>query len=72
MIREMINPSLINDICRISREGICLLDMKQVQEKAEQLGLIRLAELVAGDLKDNRILNGQYYPIVSNLYGVAS
>ena len=64
------NPKLINDLCLISRHGVCLMDMQQVVEKAQQLGLSQLAELVEKDLMENKITDGEYYPVVSGLYGV--
>jgi len=65
-----VNPKLTNDLCLLSRHGVCLLDMQQVVEKAQQLGLSQLAELVEKDLRENKIIDGQYFPIVAGVYGV--
>ena len=64
------NAKLTNDMCILSRHGVCLLDMQQVVEKAQELGLIQLAELVEKDLEENRITDGEYYPMVAGIYGV--
>jgi hypothetical protein len=61
---------LTNDMCILSRNGVCLLDMQQVIEKAQELGLNQLAELVEKDLQENRITDGEYYPMVAGIYGV--
>ena len=61
------DPKLFDDVCIISRHGVCLLDMKQVSAKAQQLGLTRLAEVIESDLQQNRITTGQYYPILREL-----
>jgi len=66
------DPELINQICLISREGVYLLDMRQVEAKARQLGMENLADLIDDDLKNNRITDGQYYPIVAGIFGVQS
>jgi hypothetical protein len=63
---------LTNDICLLSKHGVCLMDMAQVVEKATELGLTLLAETVATDLSENKITDGAYYPIIANLYGVTS
>ena len=48
------------------------MDMQAVVEKAQQLGLSQLAELVEKDLQEKKITDGAYYPIVADLYGVQS
>lgn len=63
---------LLNDLCLISRRGVCLLDMEQVAQTAEQLGLNQFARMVREDLDTNRITTGKYYPLVAGLYGVKS
>ncbi len=64
------DPKLINDICLISRHGVCLLDMRQVADKAQEIGLTRLAEIVAADLEANQITNGSYAPALAAVYGM--
>jgi hypothetical protein len=64
------NSKLTNDLCLVSREGVCLLDMQRVIDTAKSLGLSQLAELVEQDLQENKILDGAYYPIVAGVYGV--
>jgi hypothetical protein len=59
----------INEICIVSRAGVCLLDMKQVADKAKELGLPSLAELIERDLSENKITDGSYYSAVASLYG---
>ncbi len=66
----MNDPKLLNDICFLSRNGVCLMDMGQVAEQAKQWGMTRLAELVEGDLKANKITDGKYAPLIAPLYGV--
>lgn len=67
----MTDPKLINDICLISREGICILDMRQVAAKAKELGLTVLAEAIDGDLKANKVMDGQYFPAIQSVLGAA-
>lgn len=62
----------LSDLCLVSKEGVCLLDMKQVSEKAKEIGLPVLASIIDQDLENNRITTGQYYPLVAQLYGVQS
>jgi hypothetical protein len=64
------NSKLINDLCLISRQGTCLMDMREVIEKAQELGLNQVAQLVEKDLQANKVTDGEYYPIVAGLYGV--
>lgn len=64
------SPTITRDICLVSREGVCLLDMKQVAESAKQLGLTGLADLIEADLSENRILDGQYLPAIKNVLGM--
>jgi hypothetical protein len=64
------DPKLLNQVCLISREGVCLLDMRQVEAKARELGLMTLANLIETDLEHNRITDGQYFPIVAGVLGV--
>ncbi len=68
----MNDPKLMNDICILSRNGVCLMSMKQVAEQAKQMGMTRLAELVEGDLKENKIMDGKYAPLIAPFYGGAS
>lgn len=63
---------VINELCLVSREGVCILDMKKVVEKAKAIGCDALATLVQKDIDDNKITTGQYYPILATLYGVQS
>lgn len=60
----------INDLCLVSRQGVCLLDMKQVAEAAKLLGLLGLVELIETDLSQNKVRDGQYYPVIQSLLGV--
>lgn len=66
----MIIAKLINDICLVSREGVCLLDMRQVAEKASQLGLSSLAELAERERENSN--GGKYYQALKTLYGEQS
>ena len=68
----MSDIKLINDMCLLSRRGVCLMDMSQVAEKAQQLGLTQLAELVEKDLQENKITDGSYFPLVAGIYGMQS
>ena len=69
----MTDPKAFNQICLISRQdGVCLLDMQQVMDKAAQMGLNHLAELVKNDLESNKIVGGQYYTLVAPIFGESS
>ena len=61
----------VNEICLISREGVCLLDMQQVMDKARELGLTHLAEIVERDLEEKRIVDGDYYTLIAPMFGEA-
>lgn len=63
------NP-LIDQICKVSKHKVCLLDMQQVADKAKELGLLPLAETIETDLKNNRILSGEYAAALSMVMGV--
>lgn len=63
------DPKAFNEICILSREGVCLLDMQQVLDKANQMGLNHLAEIVKNDLEEKKIVNGQYYTLVAPIFG---
>lgn len=60
-----------SELCLVSKQGVCILDMGQVGEKAKQLGLKSLATICEQDLQNNQITDGQYYPLVAALYGEA-
>jgi hypothetical protein len=64
-------PKILNDLCIISREGVCLLSMQRVADKAKELGLSSLVELIERDLKENKIITGEYYPAIKNLLGAS-
>ncbi len=63
------NQQAFQELCLVSKQGICILDFKQVAETARQIGCNTLADLVTQDIEANRITNGNYYPIVATLYG---
>lgn len=61
------NTEIIEQMCILSRQGVCLMDMQQVVEAAQALNLNNLAALVRGDLESRQIVDGAYFPIVQSL-----
>ena len=59
----------INEICILSRNGVCLLDMQQVVDKAKELGLTHIAEIVERDLEEKQIVGGDYYALIAPMFG---
>ena len=66
----MTTSQITKQICIVSRAGVCILDLKQVSEKAKELGLSQLAELAEREQKDSN--GGEYYKAMKTLYGVTS
>lgn len=64
------DPNKVFDqICIVSRQGVCLLDMEQVADAAERMGLHHLARLVREDLEKQQIDNGNYFRLIAPLFG---
>lgn len=63
----MTDTTLLNHVCLVSKDGVCLLDMQQVKDKAQQLGLYPLARLIEKDLSDQKYTNGKYSNLLREL-----
>jgi hypothetical protein len=61
----------IRQICILSKDGVCLLDMNRVLEAAKQKNLSDLVEIITRDLPKNDSTNGEYYKLLQQI-GVAS
>ena len=63
------NKQAFNELCLVSRQGVCILDLKQVLEAAQEMNLHTLAQIVSADLEAKQTTTGQYYPLVAKVYG---
>ena len=59
-----------NELCLVSRQGICILDLQKVLDAAQQMNLQNLAQIVSADIEAKQTTTGQYYPLVAKVYGV--
>ena len=59
-----------NELCLVSRQGVCILDLQKVLEAAQEMNLHTLAQIVSADLEAKQTTTGQYYPLVAKVYGV--
>ena len=58
------------ELCLVSRAGVCILDLQQVLQAAQQMNLHTLAQIVSADIEAKQTTTGQYYPLVLKAYGL--
>lgn len=62
------DKKLFEQICIVSREGVCLMDMGQVIEAAKRKGLHSLAVLVERELENKQTETGEYARAIKPFY----
>ena len=62
-------PSPFEQVCILSKNGVCILDMRAVLDAAKQRYFIDLVRIIENDLSENKILNGEYSRVIEPIYG---
>ena len=61
----------IQQICILSKDGVCLLDLRRVLEAAQQKNFRPLVDMVASDIKSGNSTGGEYFKTLQQMGVVA-
>jgi hypothetical protein len=57
----------LNQICILSKDGVCLMDLKQVYEAAKANNFSLLAEIVKKSIDAKNSTGGDYYALLKQV-----